>query len=63
MEKDTGRRLCLSTRGNFVFRIDLDMLRPIRFDIVLRGLLILIWLWAVEWPGSPLITIGPPQHV
>ncbi|HEY4724136.1 MAG TPA: endo-1,4-beta-xylanase, partial [Anaerolineae bacterium] len=43
--------------------IGCDRLRPIRFDIVLRGLLILIWVWAVEWPGSPLITIGPPQHV
>ncbi len=37
--------------------------RSLQFNYAWRVLLIVLWLWAVEWPPSPLITIGPPQHV
>jgi hypothetical protein len=37
--------------------------RRIRFNAAWRVLLIVIWLWAVEWPAAPLVTIGLPQPV
>jgi hypothetical protein len=37
--------------------------RRLGFKYIGRCLLILIWLWSVEWPGGPLVTIGPPQQV
>ena len=39
------------------------MHRPIRFDLALRAALLLIFVLAVEWPGEPLVTPGPPQTV
>ncbi|HET7377048.1 MAG TPA: beta-galactosidase, partial [Anaerolineae bacterium] len=37
--------------------------RTIRFNFVARAVLILVWLLAVQWPGGPLVTVGPPQSV
>jgi hypothetical protein len=37
--------------------------RSFRFGAAWRVALIVIWLWAVEWPPSPLVTVGPPQTV
>jgi hypothetical protein len=35
--------------------------RSTRFNAAWRVALIVIWLWAVEWPPSPLVTLGPMQ--
>lgn len=37
--------------------------RSVRFNFVVRALLIVFWLFAVQWPGGPLITIGTQQTV
>jgi hypothetical protein len=37
--------------------------RSIRFNFAFRVVLIFFWLLAVQWPGGPLITIGPQQTV
>jgi GH35 family endo-1,4-beta-xylanase len=37
--------------------------RPARFGVALRLLPILFWLWAVEWPGGPLVTLDSQQQV
>jgi hypothetical protein len=37
--------------------------RPAQFDLALRIALLLIFILAVEWPGEPLVTPGPPQRV
>lgn len=37
--------------------------RPVRFDLALRVALLLIFVLAVEWPGEPLVALGPPQIV
>jgi hypothetical protein len=37
--------------------------RTIRFNFVVRILLLIVWLMAVLWPGGPLITIGSQQTV
>ena len=39
------------------------MKRPIKFNLALRVALLLIFVLAVEWPGGPLVTIGPSQTV
>ncbi len=37
--------------------------RPAKFDLALRVALLLIFVFAVEWPGEPLVTLGPQQTV
>ena len=37
--------------------------RPARFDLALRAALLVIFVLAVEWPGEPLVTLGPQQRV
>jgi len=37
--------------------------RPARFDLALRAALLVIFVLAVEWPGAPLVTLGPQQSV
>ena len=37
--------------------------RPVRFAWAFRITLLLIWLWAVEWPGEAPVTLDPPQQV
>ncbi len=39
------------------------MNRPVRFDLALRVALLLIFVLAVESPGEPLVTPGPPQTI
>jgi hypothetical protein len=37
--------------------------RPVKFDLALRAALLLIFVFAIEQPGEPLITLGPQQTV
>jgi hypothetical protein len=37
--------------------------RPAKFDLALRVALLFIFVLAVEWPGGPLVTLGPQQTV
>ena len=38
-------------------------IRPVKFDLAWRVALLLIFVLAVESPGEPPVTIGPPQTV
>ena len=37
--------------------------RPVKFNLALRVGLLLMFVLAVEWPGEPLVTLGPQQRV
>jgi len=39
------------------------MRRPVRFAWAFRISLLLVWLWATEWPGDAPLTLEPPQQV